>query len=97
LAFSCSNSFSRRAWSTCRPPYSLRQTIIRLLRYLRFLTTLRCRLAVGYSRFDLPKQVHHLFRCMPASSPSPALFRPVSMISTGTNQAGKTTIMRDTK
>src|SRR5258708_6694458 len=25
FAFSCSSSFNRFAWSTCRPPYSLRQ------------------------------------------------------------------------
>jgi hypothetical protein len=58
-----------------------------MLHDLRFLTTLRGRLPVRplpLFHFNLSKQIHHLLRF------SRPVICPVSMISTGTNQAGQT-------
>ncbi len=67
FAFSCSSSFSLRAWSTFNPLY-LAPSVVPLLHDIRFLTSLRQRLPVPDTNFNLPQQVHNLFRCMLLSS-----------------------------
>src|ERR1700758_4744339 len=68
FAFSCSSSFNRFAWSTCRPPYSFAPAEVRLLHNLPFLARLRRRLPVRYRHFNLSQQVRYLLRLIPLAS-----------------------------
>lgn len=88
LPFSCSSSFSRRAWSTFNQPYSLRQRLIRLLYDPRFFARLRCRLPVRHRHFHLPQQIHDLFRLIYLPRHFLGSSCPVSLFPTGSILAG---------
>src|ERR1700757_3120728 len=89
FAFSCSNSFRRFAWSTCNPPYSLRQRKYVCSTISASLHACAVVLPFAHGYFDLSQQVHYLLRLIPlASCHSRLLSCQFPMFSTGTKFAG---------
>src|ERR1700689_5198117 len=62
--FSCSSSFSRRAWSTCSPAQLFPPALVPLLRDRSLFAGHFCPLSVCPRPFDLPQQAHDLLRRM---------------------------------